>query len=313
MEYIYTAVFFLIWITSIIAFAFSIFLMLRVRSLNWRNFSFFYAVLNIMLFFQFIQFYLQSSLPLESVLQLNWFGIHSDVSFILCLSLTAAFHTMLEVPFRKTGNRVLIIIIILLALLKLNPYLVRLFYGKFSYFISLPFPDDVFIIFSAVYNFDIFIFFYGRLKLIEQKQSVISLVVLLLFLYLDHFFILWRLYFNPLDTIMNWVNLLFYIIWNSFFLVIFIRSVNKIPDNLLNVSLEQSFVQKYNLTGRETEIAEMLIQGKSNGFISEKLFISIRTVKNHIYKIYQKTGVKNRIEMAYLIKKFGMTHRKYEL
>ncbi len=305
MEYIYSAVFFIIWIMCIIAFAFSVFLSRKDKNRKWNNFSYFYLVLNIMLFFQFIQFYLQSSLPLDSLMQLYWFGIHSDVSFLLCLSLSVAFHTMLEVPFRKTGNKILVFLILFLTLFKLNPYMVRLFYGQFSYSISLPFPDDTFLVLSAPYNIVIFLIFYGRLKTIEKKQTGISLIILMLFLYLDHFFILWRLYFNPLNTIMNWLNLFFYIIWNTFFLVFFVRSVSKLPDSLLNISLEPSFIQKYNLTGREVEIVEMLIQGKSNGFISEKLFLSVRTVKNHIYKIYQKTGVKSRISLAYLIKKAG--------
>ena len=35
--------------------------------------------------------------------------------------------------------------------------------------------------------------------------------------------------------------------------------------------------------------------------IGEKLFISTTTVKNHIYHIYQKTGVTNKIQLINLI------------
>jgi DNA-binding CsgD family transcriptional regulator len=39
----------------------------------------------------------------------------------------------------------------------------------------------------------------------------------------------------------------------------------------------------------------------SNQDIGEKLFISIRTVESHLYTIFQKTNVKNRVQLANLI------------
>lgn len=52
--------------------------------------------------------------------------------------------------------------------------------------------------------------------------------------------------------------------------------------------------QKYMLTKREIEIFGCLIHGDSYQEISEKLFISVNTVKKHCSNIYQKCGVKNR-------------------
>jgi len=43
-------------------------------------------------------------------------------------------------------------------------------------------------------------------------------------------------------------------------------------------------------SGREKEIIELLFKGYSNKQIGKALFISARTVKNHIYSIYRKTG-----------------------
>jgi DNA-binding CsgD family transcriptional regulator len=51
------------------------------------------------------------------------------------------------------------------------------------------------------------------------------------------------------------------------------------------------------LTEREREIVQLLGQGLPNKQIADKLCISPATVKNHIYNIYQKTGVKSRIEL----------------
>lgn len=57
----------------------------------------------------------------------------------------------------------------------------------------------------------------------------------------------------------------------------------------------------YNISEREKEIIEMIIHGKSNKEIEQNLFISSHTVKNHIYNIFQKTGVKSRNQLICLI------------
>jgi ATP/maltotriose-dependent transcriptional regulator MalT len=48
------------------------------------------------------------------------------------------------------------------------------------------------------------------------------------------------------------------------------------------------------LTGRETQLVELISSGFTNREIGEKLFISEKTVKWHLHKIYAKMGVKNR-------------------
>lgn len=56
-------------------------------------------------------------------------------------------------------------------------------------------------------------------------------------------------------------------------------------------------IETYDLTSREREILHMVLQGASNKDIEKKLFISASTVRNHIYNIYQKLSVKNRLEL----------------
>jgi DNA-binding CsgD family transcriptional regulator len=64
------------------------------------------------------------------------------------------------------------------------------------------------------------------------------------------------------------------------------------------------FCAEYGLSKREQEILGLILQGLSYREIQERLFISVNTVKNHIYNIYQKLGVKNRLQIAALIRAF---------
>ncbi len=50
----------------------------------------------------------------------------------------------------------------------------------------------------------------------------------------------------------------------------------------------------YILTKREKEVFELLIQNMSTKEIASKLFISEKTVRNHISNVMQKLGVRGR-------------------
>ncbi len=56
----------------------------------------------------------------------------------------------------------------------------------------------------------------------------------------------------------------------------------------------------YGITNREKEIIQLIISGKSNKEIGEILFISVKTVKYHVYNVYRKLKIKNRIELINL-------------
>jgi DNA-binding NarL/FixJ family response regulator len=60
------------------------------------------------------------------------------------------------------------------------------------------------------------------------------------------------------------------------------------------------------LTNRELEILNLLVEGYSNTSITEKLFISIQTVRNHIRHIYKKLQVHSKSQAVVKAIKEGL-------
>jgi DNA-binding CsgD family transcriptional regulator len=59
--------------------------------------------------------------------------------------------------------------------------------------------------------------------------------------------------------------------------------------------------QEYSLTGKEKEVLQYFVQGKTNAQIGEVLSISESTVKKHLHNVYAKTNVRNRIQFMTLL------------
>ncbi|MBR1718114.1 MAG: response regulator transcription factor [Bacilli bacterium] len=67
---------------------------------------------------------------------------------------------------------------------------------------------------------------------------------------------------------------------------------------------EGFFVSKI-LTKREQEVFELLIQNKTTEEIANSLYISEKTVRNHISNAMQKLGVKGRASAVIELLKLG--------
>lgn len=67
-------------------------------------------------------------------------------------------------------------------------------------------------------------------------------------------------------------------------------------------NIDQETLKK-DLTPREIEILKLISKGYSNKEIAQKLFLSEKTVKNHVYNIFKKLDVKDRTQAAiYMLK-----------
>lgn len=76
------------------------------------------------------------------------------------------------------------------------------------------------------------------------------------------------------------------------------------PDSSPSLKLGDIFSEE--LTDRELEVLRELVAGESDAAIAEKLFMSLRTVKGHIQSMREKTGFRNRTELAVRARESGL-------
>jgi DNA-binding CsgD family transcriptional regulator len=77
------------------------------------------------------------------------------------------------------------------------------------------------------------------------------------------------------------------------------------PDALHPPQIDAAFLEKRGFTKREAEVLPLLLQCLSYKEMGERLFISPGTVRSHVVHIYQKAGVKTRLELERLLRGLG--------
>jgi len=58
----------------------------------------------------------------------------------------------------------------------------------------------------------------------------------------------------------------------------------------------------FRISEREWQVVSLLLEGKTNQEIADLLFISLSTVKTHLKNIFEKTGTRNRMEVARVLR-----------
>ena len=69
-----------------------------------------------------------------------------------------------------------------------------------------------------------------------------------------------------------------------------------------NRQLEQQQQRLQDLTEREHEVMQRVVQGMPNKLIADQLGISVRTVEVHRARVFEKMGVKSAVELSNLVR-----------
>ena len=139
---------------------------------------------------------------------------------------------------------------------------------------------------------------------LENKQKNILLFIFILVILSSVIGVVLQEKFNVDEDIFT------YVIYNLFIISILIYEIKKIIDIVKNkmIDIEDdlsektiNLFEKFNITAREKDVVFCILDGKTNQEIADELFISLSTVKIHIYNIYKKFNVKKRRELVHLI------------
>ncbi|MDA3956913.1 helix-turn-helix transcriptional regulator [Oceanispirochaeta sp.] len=161
------------------------------------------------------------------------------------------------------------------------------------------------ILFTLWMFFSIGILIFQREDIISQKIKkyctlfVPFILLFLPFFLLDYFFPSWYQFrrFSNVSVAL----LFFYILWNVFHLFALSHYETKEGKGLPRQDIPGAYLEHFRITEREQDIIKMIIRGMTSKEVAFELQISPKTVKNHIYNIYKKTGIQSRVELLWIL------------
>ena len=78
------------------------------------------------------------------------------------------------------------------------------------------------------------------------------------------------------------------------------------PTYINNAAIDLEEIARLNLSKRELEVLQLMAAGLSNQEISDKLFVSLNTIKTHSSKLFEKMEVKRRTQAIEMAKRLGI-------
>jgi len=103
-------------------------------------------------------------------------------------------------------------------------------------------------------------------------------------------------------------NILSGFIWEMMNIPAFIALMTSLKRNQLRstgrgapVSRLEAIGERFGLSDREREVLALVYRGRLNKEIAGELHISLDTVKRHVYNIFKKTAVRNRLQLFLLL------------
>ncbi len=148
----------------------------------------------------------------------------------------------------------------------------------------------------------------GRWRAMARFLPVLSLVFLPAFAIIDFFPSLSQALFPSFPSAFRAFPL-FYAILNCFYaakaLPLLVKARRErgdpVPERPASVGRAWDF-EGGGLSPRERQVACLLLEGMTYQRISERLFISLATVKTHVDRIYKKSGAANKMDLARIVR-----------
>lgn len=177
----------------------------------------------------------------------------------------------------------------LLSILHLSSYISRTFV-KVPLYISI-----LFSILYLIINLNKI----GNSVIKKALISALTLTVFYLPLLIVHEFN-FEDFYNNNSLILFFVSPMYSLLLNII-LILFAYYYFNQPFYMKDNNFTNYFINKYKISSREVDVLLLVLKGKTREDIGGDLYISGNTVNNHIYNIYKKLNIKNRVQLLNLI------------
>jgi DNA-binding CsgD family transcriptional regulator len=97
------------------------------------------------------------------------------------------------------------------------------------------------------------------------------------------------------------LDYIYFSVWSLIAITVFLRYLSN-PTALINEGkVSEAFISAYKITKREAEVVELISLGLSNQEIADRMYVSLTTVRTHIYHLFQKTGATSRVHLLRMV------------
>jgi len=220
--------------------------------------------------------------------------------YLLAVFLTIMVHYIFDARLKKIKNFLLIIFSLFSFIYRFYLLIIKINF----HFVMLNYISEMIFLMILFYDLIICIIYLNKITDKDIKKitlyATVQLAVFFPFIINDLINFL-RLpegvYFFPFIFCGNSIMITSFIL-KKYFKVSNIQNIQTLVE-----SLDDNFFRKYDLSPREKDIFLLIVKGYGNKRISDELFISISTVKKHIYNIFKKINVNTRFELINFIQK----------
>ncbi|MBN1697599.1 MAG: hypothetical protein JW881_08810 [Spirochaetales bacterium] len=225
----------------------------------------------------------------RNILNINWELIRRIDYFMILLApffLYKYLHSLFPDIFgKRIVDFVVGISVVSLVVLLSTPILITVVYAK---------AYAVIIVFYFIYNFIVII------RACRDKKSgalyLLSAMIAFGATAINDIFYDYRLFKTLL---LAHLGVLLFIIVQSVYIFQHISKRFQSKQCPITDSFEKKIriINSYDLTNREKEILSLILEGNTTKDIAVKLDIAVKTVENHFFNIYRKTGLHSRFEL----------------
>ncbi len=228
----------------------------------------------------FLWLVLEQKLVGEKILEGYYFGakIYVAAYAIAWLVLAVAFdvETLYEVKWLLLVSDIILVLIMLIGSIT---YIVAACYKKADGTLTV-----IMTIITAMITWNFATYFWGETSVYWGNSDFIR---------------------EPLDvTIVFWfiINIaMMILIYRFAFVPAYLEEQKETKIKTIEERLDE-IQQVFGLTQREKDLVALIYEGHSNAEIAAELFISESTVKTHIYNIFRKMGIKNRMSVMKIVR-----------